>query len=440
MKTALAARLGDTGKVFFVDAELELYCKEALYNFQALSGYWRDRFTFQTVANTPFYDISAVTGSLLAPSIKDVDLLTQIQYHLIEPVGTTWTGSTQFTLADIVDAMERRRNQFLVETGMVLTQQTLPWPSPPISRAALDEKTIDVRRAVWKKALDNTRTTLWRTDEFAANAARYGWSQNPADPPESYSTAATPPITLQLVPPPAASGTVELLAVQSGASLNPLTGVLLGIPDNFAWVVKWGVLADILSKDGEGYDGLRHAYAERRWEEGIELARLHTSAVQAYVNSIQCPINAVQTLDSMRPNWQDITIAANVGTPDAPALASWNMLALSPVPNGIFGITLDVVRNAPVSSPIQIGREDLDAVLSCAQHIAMFKEGGLEFRDSMYLYRRTTEQAVLYNERIKAAVKYLQPLENRAEAEEAKNPRREKLGDPLYQQQQAQTQ
>lgn len=440
MKDALAARLGDVGKIFFVDAELELYVKEALYNFQALSGYWRGRMTFNTVANTPFYDISATPGSLLTPSITDAMLLSQIEYHLIEPQGTTWTGSTQFTLADIVEAMERRRNQFLVETGMVLTQASLPWPSPPISRAPLDEKTIDVRRAVWLKALDGTRTTMWRTDEFVANAARYGWSQNPSDPPESYSTASTPPVTLQLVPPPANPGTVEMLVVQSGAALNPSTGVVLGIPDNFAWVVKWGVLADLLGKDGEGYDEWRCGYCERRWKEGIELARIHTSAVQAYVNSIQSPINAVQTLDSMRPNWQDITVSSNVGTPDAPVLMSWNMLGFSPVPNGVFGIMLDVVQNAPVSSPIQLGREDLDAVLSCAQHIAMFKEGGLEFNNSMHLYRRTTEQAMLYNERIKAAVKYLQPLSDRSEAEEAKNPRREALGNALYQQQQEQAQ
>jgi hypothetical protein len=110
LKSALAQRLGDVGKVYWTDTEIGLYIIEALRTWSMLTGYWTDLGTLNTAAGTAFYDISTLTNSsaesLLSYAVTDSDILTNIQYHLIEPAtGTSWTGSEQFTLAGVTQEL-----------------------------------------------------------------------------------------------------------------------------------------------------------------------------------------------------------------------------------------------------------------------------------------------------------------------------------------------
>jgi len=49
---------------------------------------------------------------------------------------------------------------------------------------------------------------------------------------------------------------------------------LLPIPANLAWAVKYGIMADMLGKEGEAQDTKRAKYCESRFGEGIELAKM----------------------------------------------------------------------------------------------------------------------------------------------------------------------
>jgi hypothetical protein len=112
---------------------------------------------------------------------------------------------------------------------------------------------------------------------------------------------------------------------------------------------------------------------------------------------------------------------------------SWNLVAINPTDvNGPYSVQLDVVKNAPVpillTDQIQIGREEVDAILSYAQHLAAFKQAGQEFVESFPLYQRMMELAQVRNARLRAAVPFYDPLSDRALVQERESSRREPIG------------
>jgi hypothetical protein len=417
-RTQLAGLLHDTGNVFWTSAELDVYLDEALRTWGVAAQYWRERGTLSTSSSTAFYDLT----STLAPStlrgqiVTDTNLVRDIQYHLLEPAtGTSWTGSEQFTFAQVQNALQRRRDQFLVETGCHLTLVTTAVGAPPDGRFIVADTIIDVRRAVWLDS-NSYRTVVWRTDEHAAQAFDGGWLQNPGNP-DSYSVSVAPPLTVQLFPPPLSSGSLELITVSSGATLDPANGVVMGVPDDFTWAVKFGALADLLGKDGQAYDPGRSAYCEQRFQEGVQLARIATSVVQAQIANVPKPINALYEQDAYDGNWQNLT-----GTPGECFLAGLNVIGFSRVPSGAFGVSLDVLRNAPIPATdaafLEVGREELEAIVQYAQHLASFKMGGEEFEATVPHYQRFMGLAALRNARLNAAAGNFAVLRDRAQREE----------------------
>lgn len=420
---ALAARLHDTAYVFWTAAELQAYLLESLRTWNAASAFYRDRMTFSLTAGTCFYDLASVAGTLLARTVTDADVMKDIEYHLLEPaVVASWTGTEQFVFADVVDALQRRRNQFLLETGCVLTHSTLPLTSDSAGRLDLLDTAVDVRRAAFGDAA-GVYTRLWRDDEWAMQSFSPGWEGSPG-PPKVYSMITTPPVRLQLSPIPIATGTLDLLTVDTGAALDPATGVVLGVPDDFAWVVKWGAMADLLGKDGPARDPERASYAEQRWLEGIELARFATTALQAQINGVRKTIETVSNLDKFRAGWQGNTAA----TPDVVAMAGLNMLAVADPPDAAHSVTLDVVRNFPVpattADQVLVGREHLDVILDYAEHLAAFKMAGAEFQATAEHYKRFFQLASEMNDKWRAAAVFADVLHDRTRQEEEAVPSR----------------
>ena len=426
-RQALASRLDDTANVFWTDAELKRWTLEALRTWQAFTSFWRVRNQFTLTPNQPFYDLTVELPAELGMTLKDQDIVTDLQFALLEPAtGNSWTGTEMFTLADLTGAIQRRRDQFLYETGMILTHSVINVPPQPIGRVPVIDSVIDVKRAAWIQTLPLTDTVpLWRNDEWSYNAFLSGWNLSPGVP-QSYSILAPPPLTLQLSPPPLDKGQLDLLTVNAGATLDPTVGVLLGVPDNFAWLLKWGALADLLSKDGQARDPQRAGYCEQRWQQGVEIARSAASVIQAAINEQQTFTESVSDLDAFNRSWQ-----ASRGAPKATAMASWNMFGVAPVPDNVnpYSITLDVVQNAPIpvadGNFIQLGREELDAVLDYAEHISALKMGGAEFAATVPLLQRFLRVAGQYNERLKVSGDFLPATLGQTVKEDLRRPRRE---------------
>lgn len=385
--TALASRLNDPLNVRWELPELYRYITEALRTWNAWTAHWRDQSSFVAVMTEPFYDLPTEIPTLRAMTVTNWDLVADLQVALLEPIapGGAWTGTDQFTLDQLTTAITRRRDQFLRETGAVLTRTVENYPTPATSgRLDLDEHVAVVRRAAWRTTATQILYPLLITDEWAGTHYQPTWQQS-TQPPSSYSVSVVPPLTLQLMPPAQGAGTLDLVAIHTGDPLDPLVETVLGIPDDFAHVVKFGALADLLHGDGLAIDPIRAGYCEQRWAQGIEQARAAPVVLNAQIGDnstspptpVPCRIGSLSDADRYSPTWQLVP-----SIPRDVLLASQNLIALWPPPGGLGGpytIYLDVVRNAPVPAAstevLQIGQDVYDTILDLAQHVALFKEG-----------------------------------------------------------------
>jgi hypothetical protein len=439
--------------VLWLSAELDLYLTEALRTFGLLCGYWKQRATLNTSAAASFYDLTVECPAAFGQTVLDQDLVTQIEYHLLEtPSPTAWAGTEMFTLDDITQAIQRRRNQFLLETGCVLTHSSVSSLPPPVSRFPLADNVIDVRRLAWidsggsynsvgvgygirfglpKNGLTGTAATdlqkivvnnLWREDEEIANAFMIRWNLTPGSP-LCFSVALTPPLQVQLFPALLDVGNLDMVSLNTGADLDPTSGVLLGIPDDLSWVVKWGALADLLNKDGPGRDVIRAAYCEERWNFGLDLANLLPSVLQAYINDVGVRIDALADLDAFCPNWQN-----EQGEPQFMGMSGLNLLALAPRADATpWSVTMDVVCKAPIPATdgdfIQVGREELDVILGYAEHLALWKKGAFDIKSSLGGWQSLVEMAALKNDRLTASTTLLNRMLGKAGSESRSRPR-----------------
>src|SRR5262245_51909760 len=95
--------------------ELAAYLREALRTWNAWTAHFRDQGSFQTVMAEPFYDLPTELPTLRGYTVTNWALVADLQYALMEPPapGGTWTGTDQFTLEQLSNAIQRRRDQFL---------------------------------------------------------------------------------------------------------------------------------------------------------------------------------------------------------------------------------------------------------------------------------------------------------------------------------------
>lgn len=392
--------------VFWVADEIDEAIRESLQVWNVASLYYKQRAAFTTTPGIAFYDISEnlSNGSelVLERTLTVAQVLTRIIYHLMENAGTStdgtaWSGTSMFSLDDLTQAVYRRVNRFLEETGQIVTRSTQVVASGE-GIVALDENTIDVRRAAWT-TIEGVSTNLWRTSEYVADNQFTDWNVSPGTP-QAYSLATSPQLQLQIIPPPIDNGTLDLLTVDAT--------IVTTIPifNDFGWVVKWGAMADLLGQEGEASDPERSKYCQQRWDEGVQIAKIMSTVLRTMINGASVQTCALFDFDAQVPDWQNTT-----GAPTTPAMAGPNLLALYPVPaittavpDGKFSITMDVVRNAPLpmadDEKVQIGKEFLDIILDYATHLASFKCQGAEFMATYQHYERVFRSAAQENARL----------------------------------------
>lgn len=395
-QAALADRLYDPTNTRWVASELTTYLAEALRVWSAYTLHWRDQASFTSVVGQAFYDLPTEIAALRGYTVTNWDLVADLQSALLEPIapGGTWTGSDQFTLAQLSQAIWRRRDQFLRETGQVVTRQEIAFAGGGSGRISLDEAMLQVRRAAYRPTATQRMLPLLRTDEWAANAFRPSWPSNTAQP-TAYSTSVTPPLTLQLISAgTVAAGTLDLVSVNQGAAIDPTVEAVLGIPDDWCWVLKYGALADLLQGDGLALDPGRAAYCEARWQQGIDVAKRTSVLLSARIDDVPCMVASLNDADSYSPTWQLVS-----GVPRRLVLAGLNLVALWPPPGGAgpYTVTLDVVQNAPIpslgSDVLQINQDVYDAILDYSQHIALVKDGSGQTELSQALLQRFARAA-----------------------------------------------
>lgn len=437
LRSQLASRLDDPFNIFWGVTELNAYINEALQTFSAFSGFYRNRGTFNTNPGSVFYDLPTNLASICGYNVQDITLIPVMCYQLIEPVPTNlgtasaaWIGTDMFTLAELTQALQNRRDQFLADTGCVVTNFVQSMPAPPIGRVSFPDNVMDIRRLQWLSQIGTASgygmglyglgpyggptptiqyTNLWPLTEMQLTMLNQSWSVNPSVP-YGYSIISSPPLTIQVGPVPATEASIDVVAVEAGAALNPQVGVLMGIPDDFTWIVKWGALADLLGMDGQARDPQRAAFCEQRYQLGVQLARMAPLALQAIVNGVPQVIGSIAGLDALNPGWQ----GGLPGTTQSVVSVGRNMVAANPPPlTNLSSLTFDVVANATLptndGSYIQVGREQVASLIDYAEHLACFKMGGTEFAITERQATNFMRQAAVYNERLSAASLFSSP-------------------------------
>lgn len=435
-RAQVALRLADDGSAyqsanqFWADAEIGLYIVEAFQVWSALTGYWRNTGLLTVTANNPYFTLTGLTnasGNLITFGPSTLQMLYLMEYHLLETVSNAspWAGTEMFSYAQVTAAIQRRADQFAVDTGYPTEQQTIASTSPSIGKMPLTALAgfVDLRRAAWIDTTSKVSSPMIPGDEFEFNAFSVGWQQQPGTPSE-YSIAVTPPLSLQLKPPPLATGSVDAIytATTQLAAL-PTDSPIPLLPSDFGWAIKWGALADLLSIESEAKDAARAAYCEQRYQQGVEACRMAATAMQAYYGGVQIPLKAIEDLDRWENNWQNVA----PGPPQAVGVAGLNMFALQPTPDKAYQLTFDAVCSAtiPVANTdyLQIGPEELEAIYGYAQHIAAFKMGGEEFTATLPLFEAFIKAAALQNARLATASSFARFLVDRESRAEAMMPR-----------------
>lgn len=422
----LANRLYDPTKKFWSDSELGLYIKESLRTWNALTSFWRGDFIFPTQSGTTWYDLTDTTNlpNTLRPlTLTDVGVYKDIQFSLLEPsVGVNpWTGvSTQFTADDLINAVQRRRDEILSVTGCTTTRRTV---GAVAGRIALPDTVIDVRRMAYLPAVGSP-SAMWPDDTWGEQSFQQAYLQLPAGTPFTYLLSTEPPISFDVDRAPGSAGQYELLTVEAGQVLSASAPSFLSIPDDWVHLIKWGALADLLGRESNAKDSLRAKYCEQRYRMGLALLGNAPALLAMRIANTVMQVDSIRNADLYRTSWQ----AEAPGQPDTAFHSGLNLVGLASQPDaGPYSLTATVVENAPMpandNSNLQVAREDLDAVLDYAQHIAAFKMGGAEFLSTLPLLERFMTKAAIYNSKLAEQGEFTSALYSLSQKQEQTAPR-----------------
>ncbi len=398
----LADRLYDTGMQFWTAPELGAYLQEALRTWNALTGIQRGDFLFSLIAGQWWYDLTAQANSIRPLTVTDNSIMTQIEYHLLEPLTSNyplaWTGSKQFNVNDLLSAIQRRRDETLSITSCQISESQIP---VPVGRVVLSDSVIDVRRVAWlpDTGLGYTNSPLFPADGLEKEFFEAGWTIDAQGIPNLWLASSEPPLSFDVDRVAPVPGSFDLLTVNTGSALSTAAPTVLGVPDDWAWVVKWGALADLLSRESNAKDALRAQYAEKRYREGLALLAVAPAVLLLRIGNLTFELDAVTNGDQFNFGWQ----ALAAGPPQVGYVAGLNLVAFNLPDSGSYSVTATVVMNAPFvdgNGNLQISRQDYDAIIDYAQHLAAFKLGGSEFVATMPLYQRFLKQAAIYNSKL----------------------------------------
>jgi hypothetical protein len=399
-KAEVALRLGDEANIFWTATELGLYVIESLRVFNALTAYWATPYTFSFSQTSANWYAANGTGSPRKPTLTDTDVYTLIEYHLLEPpTGSTWTGTNQFAIADLSQACSRRRNEILQAAACNMAESSLPM-TQNTSAVALTDLVLDVRRCRWVPAPnEGSPVTLQRGDSrtFQYFTPRYAQTiQNPL----RWDVIGSPPQAITVDTMVNAPSVLQVLGMAGGADFAPPTSSPLLMPDDWTWVLKFGAMADILSKEQEGKDLQRAQYCRQRYMEGLKLMAHMPWLLQGLINGVPVDTQALAGADRTNYEWQ-----SRAGAFPEIVVGGIDMYAVSPIPTDTLSLLLMIVGNAPIpandAAEIQVPRDVMDAILSEAQHLALFKCGGAEFQQSIALHKEFVAMCLKTNARLR---------------------------------------
>lgn len=213
--------------------------------------------------------------ALVAPITYQVttrELLEEIQRHMLEPIidgGVTWSV---WTFAQVINYLNERLSRFELETGLIKSVVAIPVISGD-STIDLPSNLVDLYRLTWEDSV-TAPSALLVVDEHAMDNGSPGWQVAANSTPWAYIEDPMDPLTIQLVPTPNLDGTLKVYMAYDIGIMAGSVGEILPLPNCFTPYIKYGVMADMLSAEGEPRDPERASYCENRYKEGVQIARM----------------------------------------------------------------------------------------------------------------------------------------------------------------------
>lgn len=416
-KTALASRLADPGMVKWINDELGRYLVEALRTWNALTNIWNTPYDLSPIitANQIWYGLSSNANYPRVRTVTDQEVEILMAYHLLENglayggFGFNWgfnfgygqsSGTGMFTLQQFSDALQRRRDEINQLTACNIVEISVP-TTPNTRQNLFPDTTLSPMRARFVPAVgQGSPITLWRNDDLAFQYFSARYLQTSGKLPRAYGVVDSAPLGFAVDYAPNVPGAYDFLVNQSGPVLSPPNATILGLPNDFAWVAKWGAMSDLLGMESEATDTTRADYCLQRYRDGVTLMQRSPWLLLGTINGIPVDTPSVQEMDDYAVNWDSVSKTICMVSPGL------DFLALSPVPSSppLPGASITVVGNAPVpvrdADFVQVTRDTFDAILDYAQHLADFKMGGHDFVQSQELAKNFFLAAIATNSRL----------------------------------------
>lgn len=180
-------------------------------------------------------------------------------------------ATSMFDLSQVLNALNRIQQEFLLETGAIITRTTITG-NVGNPKYALPVDSIRPYRLTWTDSSDSKTRALSQEDTLELDAGEDNWPAN-RDIPYAWWETTLPQQMVGLALIPSNNGTIGLLYVALAATLDG-SGINFAVPDDFVPYLIWGTMAALLNGDGPAFDPVRAQYCEQRFQEGIELAKL----------------------------------------------------------------------------------------------------------------------------------------------------------------------
>lgn len=416
----LALRLNDVNQIRWTKAECIAYLTEALRVWNCLTQQWQVDWTTNYVqpnpATLPVWNSTANSLNTLVganptspryQTLTDSYVYTVAQYHLLEPPNgnAAWAGTSQFSLADFTNALQRRRDQILQITDCNVGPFTVAGILPGTNRVQIpdspSQSILDMRRIRFVPAAgQGSPSTLYRDDTLSFEYFTNDYEQTRANP-LCWDILGSPQQFITFDARSNVPASLDCLGILSGGTITPPTVSPLLIPDDYSWVLKFGMMADMLTKETESRDLLRAQYCEQRFAEGLRLMMEMPWLFQAFINNMPVDTPSFFEADQFSYEWQ-----SDPNAMQQVVRGGVDLFAICPlIPAGTTqAVTLSLVGNAPIPTAdgdfVQVSRDVLDAILDEAEHLAQFKEGGQEFVESLALHQRFLQVAMKTSSRM----------------------------------------
>lgn len=204
----------------------------------------------------------------MAP-VADNAVLEEIQYHMLETpdLGVTWTDAL-WTQAEVLQYANQRQERFLKEAPVLLGRAEIV--NSGVLAQPLPEDWMYTYRLVWKDD-DGTRTELTRVDHHELDASLATWPTGTAAKPQVYADTDMSTLSIHVVPIPTNGGEFEIVYVPSAPPLIGDGTALFMVPEEFVPYIKYGIMADMFSKNGRAHNAEMATYCEARFQEGIQM-------------------------------------------------------------------------------------------------------------------------------------------------------------------------